>query len=188
MKLPAKIALFGGTFDPIHNGHLALAEQARHLARTDQVFFIPCRQSPHKGEAPLATAEQRCTMIDLALAPLEWATLSRVEIDRDSPSFSWQTAAHFSTQFPTAELYWILGSDHWSKIGTWAETEKLRQQLTFIVAMRNSDSIEPRPGWKHLPLPFDHPASASAIRSGNHDPAWLPPPVADFIDTHHVYC
>lgn len=187
MKPPAKIALFGGTFDPVHKGHLALAEQARRLARIDQVLFIPCRQSPHKSEAPLATAEQRCTMVELALAPLEWAALSRVEIDRDSPSFSWQTVEHFSSQSPNAELYWILGTDQWAKIDTWAEPEKLRQQLTFIVAMRNGDSIEAHPGWKHLPLPFDHPASATAIRSGNHDPAWLPEAVAEFIETHQIY-
>ncbi len=187
MKPPAKIALFGGTFDPVHQGHLSLAAQARQLGGIDQVVFIPCRQSPHKDRAPLATAAQRCTMLELALAPYEWAALSRVEIDRDSPSFSWRTVEHFSAQYPSAELYWILGTDQWSKIDTWAEPEKLRRQLTFIVAMRNGASIEAHPGWKHLPLPFDHPASATVIRAGDYDLAWLPEAVADFIRTQRVY-
>ena len=187
MKQIGKIALFGGTFDPIHNGHLALAEQARQLAQADRVLFIPCRQSPHKNEAPIATTEQRCSMIEQALASMDWAEISRVELDRDSASFSWQTAEHSATQFPDAELYWILGTDQWSKIDTWAEPDKLRQLLTFIVAMRNGESIETRPDWKHLPLSFDHPASATVIRSGEYNSTWLPDSVAAYINTHQIY-
>ena len=187
MKPIGKIALFGGTFDPIHNGHLALAEQARQLTQAKRVLFIPCRQSPHKSEAPAASVEQRCEMIEQTLEPLDWAELSRVEIERDSPSFSWQTTEHFAAQYPEAELYWILGTDQWSKIDTWAKPDKLRQQLTFVIAMRNGDSVEARPGWKYLPLTFDHPASASAIRAREHDPAWLPKPVADHIKSQQLY-
>ena len=174
MKQIGKIALFGGTFDPIHSGHIALAEEARKAAQADRVLFIPCRQSPHKDRAPVATAAQRCEMIELALSSVDWAELSKVELDRDSTSFSWQTAEHFTELLPTAELYWILGTDQWSKIETWAEPDKLQQLLTFIVAMRNGDSIKTRPNWNHLPITFDHPASATAIRSGDYDPDWLP--------------
>lgn len=182
-----KIALFGGTFDPIHNGHLALAEQARRIAGVDRVLFIPCRQSPHKTNAPTASTEQRCEMIELALENLEWAELSRSEIERNSSSYSWQTAEHFTKLYPSTEISWILGTDQWSKIETWAEPDILRDQLTFIVAIRNGDSIESRPDWNYLPLTFDHPASATAIRSEDYDPAWLPESVAEYIKTHQVY-
>lgn len=187
MKAPGKIALFGGTFDPVHNGHIALAEQARQIAQAERVIFIPCRQSPHKSKAPLASADQRCAMIELALTHLEWAELSRTEIDRDTASFSWQTARHLARLYPSSKLYWILGTDQWSKIDTWAEPGKLRDQLTFIVAMRNGDSIEPRPDWNYLPLTFDHPASATAIRSGNYAPDWLPGSVSDYIKAQALY-
>lgn len=187
MKVPAKIALFGGTFDPIHQGHIALADQACQRIHADRVVFIPCRQSPHKTTAPGASAEQRCVMIELAIAPLDWAELSRVEIDRDSDSFSWQSAAYFADRFPEAELFWILGTDQWSKINSWAEPDKLRDNLTFIVAMRNGDSIEAHAGWKHLPLIFDHPANATAIRRGNYPPDWLNSSVADYIDRQSLY-
>ncbi len=187
MNTIGKIALFGGTFDPIHNGHLALAEQARQVAGIDLMEFIPCRQSPHKSAAPTASAKQRCEMIDLAVENLAWAELSRTEIDRDSASFSWQTAEHFAKLYPSAGIYWILGTDQWSKIETWAEPDKLRDQLTFIVAMRNGDAIKSRPGWNHLPLTFDHPANATAIRSGDYDPAWLPDTVASCIKSQQIY-
>ena len=187
MNQDTNIALFGGTFDPIHNGHLTLAEQVCQLAHIDRVLFVPCRQSPHKTERPVATAEQRCAMIELALMPFEEIDLSRVEIEHDTPDFSWQTAEYFANRFPTTKLHWIVGTDQWSKIDTWAEPDKLRQLLTFVVAMRNGETIEARPGWKHLPLIFDHPASASAIRSGDYDPTWLPEPVAAYIQTHQLY-
>ena len=187
MKKVDKIALFGGTFDPIHDGHLTLAKQARKLAGLDRILFIPCRQSPHKPKAPTASAEQRCEMIELALEHLDWAELSRAEVDRDSASFSWQTAEHFANLYPSAERYWILGTDQWSNIETWAEPDKLRDQLTFIVAMRNGDTIESRTNWNYLPLTFDHPASATSIRSRDYDPAWLPESVAEYIKTQQIY-
>lgn len=182
-----KIALFGGTFDPIHNGHLALAEQARKLAQVDRVLFIPCRQSPHKDLAPIANAEQRCSMIEHALTPLEWAELSRAEVDRSTDSYSWQTAEHFAAQFPGTKIYWILGSDQWTKIETWAEPDHLREQLAFIVATRNGDSILPRPNWDYIPLAFEHPASSTEIRSGKYDSNWLPDPVDQYIRSHRIY-
>ena len=186
-RLLSMIGVGSGTFDPIHNGHLALAEQARQLAQVDRVLFIPCRQSPHKNNAPVADAEQRCSMIEHALTHLEWADLSRAEIDRNTESFSWQTAEYFAGQFPKAKIYWILGSDQWSKIDSWAEPDQLREQLTFIVATRNGDSIESRPGWNHLPLTFEHPASSTAIRSGNYDSNWLPDSVDRYIKSHPIY-
>ncbi len=182
-----KIALFGGTFDPIHNGHLALAKRARQEVGLDRVLFIPCRQSPHKSKTPAATVEQRCAMITLATQYIEWAELSRIEIDRNCPSYSWQTSLYFARQFPQCELFWILGTDQWKKIHRWAEPERLRKRLTFIVATRNDDVVEDRPGWRHVALPFEHPSNATSIRSGDSDPDWLASPISKYIKANKIY-
>lgn len=187
MNAPKKLALFGGSFDPIHNGHLDLARSARQIVDFDRVLFIPCRQSPHKSKAPRATDKQRCEMLTLATKYIEWAELSRIEIDRNSPSFSWQTSLYFARQFPQCELFWILGADQWKKIHTWAEPERLRKRLTFIVATRDDEIVEPRPGWRHLSIPLNNPANATAIRAGEGESDWLTAPIAKYIKANQVY-
>ncbi len=187
MTGPDKIALFGGTFDPIHNGHIDLARAARQQVDLDRVLFIPCRQSPHKLKKPGATVEQRCEMITLSTQYLDWAELSRIEIDRSNPSFSWQTSLYFARQRPESELFWILGADQWKKVHTWAEPERLRKRLTFIVASRDGEAIEARPGWRHIPISFDNPANATAIRAGESEPEWLSAASAKYIAGHQIY-
>ena len=93
MSAPFRIALFGGTFDPIHEGHLEIAEKAHTALSLDQVLFLPCRQSPHKKSGPLASEEDRLQMIKLATQELDWASVSDFELqppilylaDRGSP-------------------------------------------------------------------------------------------------------
>lgn len=187
MNGPEKIALFGGTFDPIHNGHIDLARAARQQVDLDRILFIPCRQSPHKTKKPGATADQRCDMITLATKYLDWADLSRIEIDRSNPSRSWQTTLYFARQFPESELFWILGADQWKKIHTWAEPERLRKRLTFIVASRDDDPVEPRPSWRHIPISFNHSANATAIRAGEGESEWLSAASAKYIAGHQIY-
>lgn len=182
-----KIALFGGTFDPIHKGHLALAKLAHFQIELDRILFIPCRQSPKKSKAPTATAQQRCDMINLVTKTLDWGELSRIEIDRNAPSFTWQTSLYYSRQFPQCELHWILGTDQWKEIHAWAEPERLQKRLTFIVATRDGEEVEDRPGWRHIALPFENEANATDIRSGEFETEWLTAPVANYIETNKIY-
>ncbi|MEM7013198.1 MAG: nicotinate (nicotinamide) nucleotide adenylyltransferase [Verrucomicrobiota bacterium] len=184
-----KIALFGGTFDPIHLGHGALAERAASDAELDRVIFIPCQQSPHKTDSTQATGEQRCEMIRLATAELNWAEVSTLELERDSPSFSWQTAQHFSNQYPDDELFWILGADQWVKLETWAKPNLLAQLTTFLVFARGNDVLEEKPGFRYLQLrDFDHPASATEARN-SHQAAerFLHPGVFQYAMDNQLY-
>ena len=189
--MPAhKIALFGGTFDPVHLGHLRLMEKARDRFAFGRVIVLPCARSPFKGAATTATADQRCQMIELALEELglaAWAELSRFEADRPPPSYTWQTASHFAEAFPDAELNWIMGADQWETVQDWAKTEILQQLLTFVVVTREGSSVQSKPGWKHRSLEFAHPASATAIREGLGDSSWLPHSVRVYCEKNRLY-
>lgn len=182
-----RIGLFGGSFDPIHLGHTMLAEEARKSAKLDQVLFIPCRQSPHKSTAPGASERQRCKMIQLAIADFPWAKLSEIELNRDEPSYSWQTAQYFSQQQPETELFWILGSDQWDAIERWSNPTILAELLTFLVFPRGS-AVEDKEGFRHQLINHDHPASATAVRKSRKDAKrFLATSVYEFVKREGIY-
>lgn len=184
-------ALFGGTFDPVHEGHLALVQTARERCGLDRIIFIPCARSPFKSTPTVASPEERHSMLCLSLEEKgwqDWAEVSRFEIDRPPPSFSWQTTAHFRCTEPgVGQFCWIVGADQWAQIDRWAEPEKLRDELHFIVVTRKGTQANPRAGWQATFLEFDHPASATEIRQGRGDSDWLPRSVRDFITAHQLY-
>tara|TARA_R110002096_G_scaffold100173_4_gene221962 strand:+ start:8339 stop:8920 length:582 start_codon:yes stop_codon:yes gene_type:complete len=182
-----RTGLFGGSFDPIHLGHTMLAEEAKVSASLDQVLFIPCRQSPHKDEAPGASDEQRCEMIRLAIADFPWAEVSTVELEREDPSYSWQTAQYFAGRDPDAELFWILGSDQWDVIEKWANPAVLAELLTFLVFPRGSE-VNAKPGFRHHFVQHAHPASATKVRNARSDAKqFLAPKVFDFVEKEGLY-
>lgn len=190
--MPAEsIALFGGTFDPVHQGHLELVSFAREQCALARVIFVPCARSPFKDHDTVADSEQRCEMLQLAIAERgwdDWASVSRFEIDREPPSYSWQTAEHFRKTLPEdTQLRWIVGGDQWEQLDHWAEPEKLRDWLNFIVVTRRGSEVQPRPDWRATFLEFDHPASATAIRAGKGDPDWLPISIAAYCQKSGLY-
>jgi nicotinate-nucleotide adenylyltransferase len=191
MTRPRRIGLFGGTFDPVHLGHLAAAEAARISCSLDEVRFIPCRISPHKTSAAPTPAADRIAMLSLATKDLPWAVTDDVETKREGPSFSWQTAEEIHRLLPGAELFWIMGTDQWKKLPTWAHPEILAQRVTFAVVHRDGSAPSPMDGYSLIPVPCSHPASASTIRNEiTRDPnprGWLPPAAATYIHEHGLY-
>lgn len=186
----SKIALFGGSFDPVHLGHIEIARAAQVACDLDRVVFLPCWQSPHKSDAAIASPEQRVEMLELATHDLAWADISRWELESDRPSYSWMTTEHFAKQHPEAELFWILGTDQWDALERWAEPAKLAQLLTFIVFPRGN-APEPKAGFAHRTIDVRHPASSTEIRQGLADGSdvstMLPPQVADYIAVEKLY-
>lgn len=185
-----RVACFGGTFDPVHSGHLELARRAIAAAALDQLRFFPCRQSPHKTSGPQASDEARARMLELAMSGLDGAVVDRFELQGPTPSYSYRTARHVRRLFPAADLFWIVGLDQWQALPTWTHADELAAALTFLVFSRRGEP-EPRPGWQMIHLPGSHPASATAIRgllrSGKSADAWLPEPVATYIRQHRLY-
>jgi len=184
-----KIALFGGTFDPVHDGHLHIADLAREAFKLDEIRWIPCWISPHKQDRQPAPAADRLQMLRLATANCPWSVVDPIEIERRGPSYSIDTAREMSRRFPDARLFWIMGTDQWNVLPSWAESEKLADLVEFIVISRG-DAPKPRKGFRLHPLHATHPASATEIRNtiaAESPPRWLAPAVLDWIESHRLY-
>lgn len=127
----------GGTFDPIHNGHLRIAELAREAFRLDQVVFVPNGRPAHKNNAGVSSAHARLAMTELAIASNPHFACSRLEIDRDGPSYALDTVRAFRRERPDLEaLFWITGADTISQIPTWHKADRLAQECRFIAVTR----------------------------------------------------
>lgn len=190
MTVGPKIAFFGGTFDPIHQGHLEIAQKAVDQLGLERVIFIPCRRSPHKPDAPQAKDIDRFEMLKLAIEKFPWAAVSDYELQRDPPSFTWDTIKYFKRQLgESAALFLILGFDQWEKLSSWKNIEMLARNLQFIVVGR-SQQPRPRSGFEAHFIEGNHPASASEIRKRIREGRtnqWLPDKVATYIGEKDLY-
>jgi nicotinate-nucleotide adenylyltransferase len=190
MHASRRIALFGGTFDPVHLGHIHLAESARNALSLDEVRFLPCRISPHKLDTAPTAADYRLEMLRLATAALTWAVVDDFELQSEGPSFSYQTAEAMKERYPEARLFWIMGTDQWDVLPDWRHSERLAACVEFIVFTRGANP-QPRDGYTMHTIEEIHPASATEIRyaihSGETHHAWLAPAVAEFICQRGLY-
>lgn len=187
---PRRIALFGGTFDPIHRGHLEIATRARAAMALDEVRFLPCHTSPHKIGVASAPADDRLEMVRLATRGLPWAVVDDFDLRTPPPSYSYLTAGEMARRFPGARLFWIMGADQWRALPSWKNPDQLAELVEFIVFSRDGPP-RPHPRWRMHHLPDTHPASATAIRrdlaAGISPNDWLAPAVADFIRERGLY-
>jgi len=190
MSSTRRIGLFGGTFDPIHAGHLEIARRAREAMALDEVRFLPCHTSPHKPGVRSAPPEDRLEMVRLATRDLPWAVADDHDLTAPQPAYSWRTAEEMARRYPAARLFWIMGADQWRALPRWQHPERLAERVEFIVSARDGVP-EPRPGWRMRVTPGEHPASATAIRSGLAEgkapPGWLDPAVAAYIREKGLY-
>jgi nicotinate-nucleotide adenylyltransferase len=185
-----KIALFGGTFDPVHLGHVQMATLAQQALGLTEVRFVPCRISPHKPGLVPAPAADRLEMLRCATAVLPWAVVDDCELGREGPSFSYATAEAAGARFAGARLFWILGGDQWAALPQWRHPERLAACVEFIVFSRGAVP-QPRAGYVMHALAGSHPATASAIREafahGQATHPWLDPAVAAWIVRRGLY-
>lgn len=132
---PSRIGVLGGTFDPPHYGHLAIAEEARVRLNLERVLFVPAREPPHKPGRPISPVEDRLAMVQAAIADNPAFTLSRVDVDRPGPSYTVDTMALLQAQLGSdAQLYLIIGMDSLRDLPTWHQPARLLD-LCHIVAV-----------------------------------------------------
>ena len=190
MTATSKIGLFGGTFDPVHLGHLHLAGLAHDALALDEVRFLPCPISPHKLGSTPVSGEDRCEMLRLAIADLPWAVVDDFELRQAGPAYSYLTAEALAEKFPAARLYWIMGGDQWDALPAWKSPQRLARCVEFAVIARG-EPPQPRDGYRLHVVRGHHPASSSAIRQAlaigavSHD--WLAPNVAAWIAAKGLY-
>ena len=136
MKPNEKIGLYGGSFDPIHNGHLILARDAMERLELDKVIFLPARISPHKLDRPPAPPEARCRMLAAAIADEPRFEMDPCEIEREAPSFTVDTVQVFRARYPGAKIYYFVGDDNLPELDTWRDIANLRESAQFVVLSR----------------------------------------------------
>jgi nicotinate-nucleotide adenylyltransferase len=132
-----RIALYGGTFDPVHVGHVELALRLRELFALDVVLFIPAHVAPHKRQANVTPALDRYAMLALATQEVESLRLSTIELDAPERPYTVDTVRHIKERLdaPTT-LFFVMGADSWSEITTWYEWERLLGLINHIVVTR----------------------------------------------------
>lgn len=136
-RVAEAVGIMGGTFDPIHFGHLAAAEEARVRFGLSRVIFVPNGDPPHKKAYQVTPAEQRYEMVVLATASNGWFETSRIEVERKGPSYSADTMGAFRQQFGAeARLYFITGFDAIVEMLTWHQPERLAGTCEFIAVTR----------------------------------------------------
>lgn len=143
-----RIGLYGGSFDPVHLGHLLVAQAAREEVGLDRIHFIPAAQSPFKPHRTLSPDKIRVQMLRLALAGMTYCEVDSQELERGGVSYTIDTVREYRKRFAGAELFYLIGADHVAQLPKWREASELAQHLTFLGI--------PRPGenQSHFAPPF----------------------------------
>lgn len=138
----AKVGLFGGTFDPIHFGHLRAAEEIREILGLEKIYFVPTSVPPHKTIPDMASPHHRLKMLELAVNDNNFFNISDIEIKRGGKSYTIETLRYFSDTFPLFDLYFIAGSDLFSEIDSWKDYKKIFMASNFAVIERPGSGFE----------------------------------------------
>jgi nicotinate-nucleotide adenylyltransferase len=143
-----RIGLFGGTFNPVHLGHLRAAVEVKEDFGLDDIFLIPAALPPHKMPSEVAAASDRLRMLDRAIENVSGLLLSDVELNRSGPSYTINTVQHFKQDLlPDSQIYLIMGTDAFLEIHTWKSYEVLLSQIPIIVIPRPVADIQTGVAW-----------------------------------------
>ncbi|HKW28925.1 MAG TPA: nicotinate (nicotinamide) nucleotide adenylyltransferase [Verrucomicrobiae bacterium] len=200
-----KLGLFGGSFDPVHLGHLLVAQAAIEELELDRLFFIPAAQSPFKPANQPAPAAIRLQLLRLALAGNTKSEIDDQEIRRGGVSYTIETVRDYAKRFPQAELFYLIGADNTVKLNEWREANELARLTQFVVTLRpvwSSGFSRPEPpegGTPNFPAPFrgrtlkGFPLAVSSsqvrarVKAGLSIEPLVPPPVAEAILAARLY-
>ena len=195
-----RIGLLGGSFNPIHRGHLAIARAARSSLALDRVVLIPSARPPHKKDRSLAPAEDRLAMVRLAARDEPGLEVSAIELERTGPSYTIDTVRAFRDSNPGAEVSFIIGADTLPELKTWRDVRALLSLATFAVAarpgnddlVRDAELVKQDLGGTVVTVPIEpDPVSATGIRelvrAGKPIDGLVPDAVRDYIVAHDLY-
>ena len=131
-----RIALYGGTFDPVHLGHLAIARKVCELFEIDHVLFVPAQVAPHKVGREVTPAIHRYAMLSLATQHDKRLLVSTFELESSESGYTVDTLDHFKKALPDDDLFFIMGADSWAEISTWRDWRRLLTMANYIVVTR----------------------------------------------------
>lgn len=198
-----KIGLFGGSFDPIHRGHLEPVRQARALLGLDRVIYLPTAKPPHKPERKFAPPHARYAMVELALLYEHGLFASPHELTPERPSYTVETLEHFTREMPEAELHLLIGADSFLGLPNWVRFRDILSLARLVVLARPGWEIDPRGvpaeledflGSDRLTVLAQEEVSVSSTRLrellSRDEPipaGWLPDLVLDYIAKYRLY-
>ncbi len=189
----------GGTFDPVHSGHLLIAEKARDAFDLERVVWLPAGDPPHKPDRAVTPQEHRYAMVLLATADNPWFEVSRAELERTGPSYSFVTLCEFQAAYPGAELYFVTGADTVLDLLTWFRHADVIRMCRFIAATRPGYDLERlaevlpaeyRERIDLLEVPGVNVSSTEireTVRTGGTIRYLVPEPVREYLLKHGLY-
>jgi len=201
--MPQRLGVFGGSFDPIHRGHLALAECCCEAVGLDRVLFVPTAKQPLKPSGPVAANGARLAMLELAIADTPQFEISTLELDRGGVSYMVDTLRELRQSKPHAEFYLMMGADSLSELPRWRGPREICELSTLVVVNRPGEPVpdftavealfadeDSRPRYQVVTMP-PQPISSTAIRQqivedGNWQPL-VPERVAEHIQERGIY-
>ena len=199
----SKIGIMGGTFDPIHNGHLLIGKQAYEEYNLDQVWFMPSGQPPHKTDHIVTEADIRCEMTQLAIQGYDYFVFSDFEVKRSGNSYTAQTLKLLKEIYPEHDFCFIIGEDSLFEIESWSHPQEVMEQTVLLVAGRDYDG--PHRTMKNQILYLKEKYNAKIYRLHSREIAvssgelreiaaaggslkpYVPEQVFHYIKTHHLY-
>ena len=146
-RRPTRLGIYGGSFDPVHLGHLLLAETCREACELDRVLFLPCGQSPHKPRGAIASGQQRVEMLEFAVAGDPRFGVCRIELERSGPSYTVETLRQLRVEQPDSELFFLMGADSLADLPLWREPQTILELATIVAVNRGH---RPPPDWSSL--------------------------------------
>ncbi len=132
-----KVGIFGGTFNPIHNGHLLIAENAYDQFNLDRVVFLPTGKSPHKQDKTVLNGNIRCEMVASAIKDIPYFTYDRKEVDSEKVNYTFETLEYFHQLHSDWEMYFIMGADSLLYFDKWVKPEVILKHSTVLIAARD---------------------------------------------------
>lgn len=187
-----RIAILGGTFNPIHNGHLALAKTAVETFALDKVIFIPTYIPPHKADENIADAEDRLSMVKFAICGNDKFEILRLEINRRKTSYSIDTISYLKKIYPKdTELFFLMGSDSANSLDTWKDIDKILTLCKFIVGTRPHYTLETK--YKDIEIMPMTPVDISSteirqrVKEDKDIQGLIPDKVANYIKEYNLY-
>jgi len=182
-----RTGILGGSFDPIHHGHLILARAAREELKLDRVIFIPANKSPHKTDTKPATAEDRLKMVELAIAGEEGFEASNIELERPAPSYTVDTIRELKKLHPRDEFVLLIGADNVPAFDTWREPEEIRRLAKIAVLDRGGKPVAHDWPVVHRLVDISSTDIRARAAAGRSIRYLTPAPVCDYIASHSLY-
>jgi nicotinate-nucleotide adenylyltransferase len=188
-----KLGILGGSFDPVHLGHLLVAQAAIEELGLDKLFFIPAAQSPFKPDSKPAPASARLQLLRLALAGGTNCEIDDQEIRRGGISYTLDTLREYAKKFPGTKLFYLVGADHAAKLNEWREPNELAKLAEFVVIPRPGEQVAhfPKPFrgriLKGFPIKISSSQIRTRVKAGLPIENLVPPFVAEAIHAAKLY-